>query len=252
METDIQYFLLILIRIASFIWMSPGFSNKQIPNLAKLIFSMGLSFAVVATTEIPTESLSSGLFVALILKEVFLGFALGYITQLFFSSLEMAGNFVDFQVGFSMSIVYDPSLGVSASYYGQLYYWIALIIFFLTDIHHHVIRTLVESFEYIPITQLSLTYFGLEGIVRIFVDVFEIALKLAFPLIFIALLSEVVLALLSRTVPQINVLILGMPMKILLSLIFMYFFLPILYENIMDIFPEMLKVLQEFIVSLST
>lgn len=247
----VQHFLLILIRITSFIWISPGFSNQRVPSLAKLAFSMGLAFTVFGATEMPAASLSPGLFVALILKEVLIGIAVGYIMVLFFSAMEMAGNFVDFQVGFSMSMAYDPALGVNASYYGQLYYWIALIVFFLTDIHHHVIRTLVQSFQYLPTTQLSIPYFGMEGIVHIFASVFETALKLALPLILIALLSEIILALLSRTVPQINVLILGMPMKIFLSLIFIYFFLPVLYENITDIFPEMLKMLQEFMQSMS-
>lgn len=252
METELQYFLLILVRIASFLWISPGFSNRQIPNLAKLVFSSGLAFAVYGTTEIPVETLTIGLFTVLVLKEVLLGVAIGYITQLFFSAVEMAGSFVDFQVGFSMSMAFDPALGVNASYYGQLYYWIALVIFFVADVHHHVIRTLVNSFQYVPITQLDFPYMGIEGIVQIFVHVIEIALNLAFPMMIIALLSEIVLALLSRTVPQINVLILGMPMKILLSLVFMFIFLPVLYENITDLFPEMLRTLQEFIQSIST
>lgn len=251
MNENVQYFLLILIRIASFIWISPGFSFKGMPQMAKLVLSFGLSLAVFGVMPIPFEMLSFGMYVLILLKEVLVGVAIGYITQLFFSGIEMAGSFVDFQVGFSMSMAYDPVLGVNTSYYGTVYYWIAMVIFFLADVHHQVIRTLVRSFEFIPVTQLSFPYLGIEGIVKTFGYVFEIALNLAFPLIIIALLAEIILALLSRTVPQINVLILGMPFKILLSVIFIFFFLPFLYESISKVFPEMLRYLQEFIQSLA-
>lgn len=251
MEENFQYFLLILIRVASFIWISPGFSFKGMPQMAKLILSLGLSVAVFGMLPVPAESLSFGMYVLIIFKEVLIGVAIGYITQLFFSGIEMAGSFVDFQVGFSMSMAYDPVLGVHTSYYGRIYYWIAMAVFFLADIHHQVIRTLVYSFEFIPVTQLSFPYIGVEGIVRTFSYVFEIALNLAIPLVIVALLAEIILALLSRTVPQINVLILGMPFKVLLSVVFLFFFLPFLYESISNVFPDMLKYLLEFIQSIA-
>lgn len=163
----------------------------------------------------------------------------------------MAGNFVDFQVGFSMAMAFDPLLKINTSYYGRVYYWITMMIFFLADFHHQVIRTLSQSFELIPVTQLNFPYFGVEGIIRLFSIIFEISLNLAIPLVIVALLAEILLALLSRTVPQINVLILGMPLKILLSIIFIYFFLPIATKNIIKIFPEMLKNLEDFMRSIS-
>src|SRR5690625_7591974 len=118
MNENVQYLLLILIRIASFIWISPGFSFKGMPQMAKLVLSFGLSLAVFGVMPIPFETLSFGMYVLILLKEVLVGVAIGYITQLFFSGIEMAGSFVDFQVGFSMSMAYDPVLGVNTSYYG--------------------------------------------------------------------------------------------------------------------------------------
>lgn len=252
MEENVQYFLLILIRISSFMWISPVFSAKNIPQLVKLFFSVSISIAVYGMMPIPFVSLSLGMYVLILIKEMLVGIAIGYVTLMFFSGIEMAGSFVDFQVGFSMAMAYDPSLGVNVSYYGRVYYWIAMMVFFLTDVHYIVIQTLVRSFEYVPVTQVSFPYMGIDGIVNRFGYIFEIALNLAFPLIIIALFAEVTLALLSRTVPQINVLILGMPLKILLSIGFVFIFLPILFQNILDVFPEMIRFLQEFIQSIST
>ncbi|WP_080146588.1 flagellar biosynthetic protein FliR [Marinilactibacillus piezotolerans] len=250
MESELQHFLLILIRISTFISLSPGFSNRAFPTAAKLGISLALSVIVMGSIPQLNASLPMGLFLVTGIKELLIGMALAYITLLFFTTVEIAGTLVDFQVGFSMGQIYDPSLGVSASNFGRIYYWISMGIFFIANIHHHVIRSLVQSFDYIPLEQLSFTYMGTEGIVHLFSHVFELAFNLAVPFIIVALLSELTLALISRTVPQINVLILGIPMKILLSLVFMFLFLPMLMENIAEVFPEMIKYLNEFMQSM--
>lgn len=252
MEQIVQQFMLIMMRITSFIVISPGFSFRGMPQLTKVILSAGISLAIYGLVPAQTDVLNAGVFLLLLLKEMLVGAAIGFITQLFFTGVEMAGSFVDFQVGFSMGSVYDPMMGVQSSYYGKVYYWISMCVFFFTNVHHQVIRVLVQSFEYVPLTQMSFSHFGTEGMLKLFGYVFEIALNLAFPLIIVALLSEVVLALLSRTVPQINVLILGMPLKILVSLVLFFFFLPNLIESIGGIMPEMVKYINEFLRSLST
>lgn len=251
MMDQFQNLLLILIRITTFIALSPGFSNKAFPQVAKLGISFALSFSVLSLIEPVDVTFTIGLFLLLGIKEMFIGMALGYITILFFTAVDIAGTLVDFQVGFSMGQIYDPSLGVSASNFGRIYYWISIGIFFMSNIHHYVIRSLVQSFEYVPLEQISFNQMGVEGIIKLFGHVFEIALSLAIPFVIVALLSELTLALISRTVPQINVLILGIPMKILVSLVFMFLFLPMLMENIAGVFPEMIQYMNEFISSLS-
>lgn len=246
---QIQTALLIFIRIATFITISPGFSIKGLPNLVKVGLAVGITLA--AFPVVPTLSVAaSTLFLVLLgIKEVFLGLAIGFITKLIFSAIEMAGNFVDFQVGFSMGAVYDPTMGVSVSYYGKIYYWLSICIFFLTDLHHVVIKTLVKTFEYVPIESTNLGGFGVEGMVKLFAIVFESALNLAAPLMIVALLTEVVLGLISRTVPQINVLILGMPLKVLAAFLFTLVLLPTLTKNISRTLPLMIKYINEFIQS---
>ncbi|WP_028273849.1 flagellar biosynthetic protein FliR [Atopococcus tabaci] len=250
MEAIVQQFFIVLMRISLFVVLCPGFSFKGVPQFVKVAISFGIT-AAVYTTMPPLESvLPTGLFILLLLKEALVGAAIGFIAQLFFTGIEMAGNLVDFQVGFSMASVYDPMMGVQASNYGRVYYWISMCVFFFTNMHHQVIRTLVQSYEFVPVTQTNFTHFGTEGFIHLFGYVFEIALNLAFPLVLVSLLSEVVLALLSRTVPQINVLILGMPLKITVSLLFLFFFLPTLIQNIGDVLPEMIRYINELMRSL--
>lgn len=244
---SLQIFLLITIRIASFIWISPGFSFRSMPQLGKLAITLGLSLAVYGIVPIPAELLTTGIFILIGVKEILLGLAIGYISQLFFSGIEMAGTFVDFQVGFSMSMSFDPMMGIQSAFYGSLYYWVLMITYFSTNMHHHLVRLLVNSYQEIPLGQVEFAHFGIGGIVELFGYVFKIGVHLALPLVTVALISEIVLALLSRTIPQINVLILGMPLKILVSIVFIYFFLPVLFDNIEKVLPEMLRYMNEFI-----
>lgn len=251
MTGEVQQFLLVMIRLTVFISISPGFSHSSFPTISKVALAVGLTLPIMGVIPSMGVELAIGTFVILALKELLIGMALGYITLLFFSAVEIAGTLVDFQVGFSMGQIYDPSLGVNVSNYGRVYYWISIMIFFLADMHHQVITTLVQSYQWAPLDQLSFTHIGMEGIIKLFGYTFATAIQLAVPLIIVALLSELTLALISRTVPQINVLILGMPMKTLISLIFMFFFLSTLMGNIGDLFPEMIKYMNEWLYSLS-
>src|SRR5690606_17924139 len=105
-------------------------------------------------------------------------------------------------------------------------------------------------FSYLPLDSTDLGSFGTEGIVTLFGMIFELALNLALPLMLTSLIAEVVLGLISRTVPQINVLILGMPLKVLVSLLMTLVVLKPMTESIKDIMPMMVKYMNEFMRSL--
>ncbi|WP_035051370.1 flagellar biosynthetic protein FliR [Carnobacterium pleistocenium] len=247
MTIQLQTIILIFIRITSFIVVSPGFSIKGLPNIAKIALAMGITIAAYPAVPVMNEVADTLFFAILILKEVLLGMAIGFITKLFFSAIEIAGNFVDFQVGFSMGAVYDPSMGINVSYYGKIYYWLSMCVFYITNLHHVVIKSLVESFRSVPIFSTELGDFGVEGMMRLLGVIFELAFNIAAPMVIVALLTEVILGLISRSVPQINVLILGMPLKIAASFVLMLIFLPTLVETIETTLPLMVKYMNEFI-----
>lgn len=250
MIQEVQHVLLLMIRISIFIALCPGFSFTAFPTVAKAALSFSL--ALVVASFVPMIEIESMLlFLLLGIKELFIGIALGYISILFFTAVEIAGTLVDFQVGFSMGAMYDPALGVHMSNYGRVYYWIMIGLFFFTNVHHHILRVLIQSYEYIPLDHMVFEQFQAEGMLKLFGHIFEVAFLLAVPLIIVALLSELTLALISRTVPQVNVLILGMPMKTLISLVFMFFFLSTLVRNIGDVFPDWIRYMNDFIQSLS-
>lgn len=247
---DLQQFFLIFVRIAAFIVICPGFSFAGMPNLIKVTLSFGISLVVFPMTSALQEEISTILVGLLVIKEGLVGFALGFICKLFFSAVEMAGKLVDFQVGFSMGETFDPSLGVNVSNYGKVYYWMSMAVFFLTDLHHVVIQALIRSFRYIPLEEAALGNFGIEGMITLFSMMFKTGLSLAAPLIIVALISEIVLALISRSVPQINVLILGMPLKVIVSLVFTLIFLTPLMGSVKESLTKMVYYMNQFMQSL--
>jgi flagellar biosynthetic protein FliR len=247
MTIQLQTVILIFIRVTSFIVVSPGFSIKGLPNVAKIALAMGITLAAYSAVPAMNEVADTLFFAILILKEVLLGMAIGFITKLFFSAIEIAGNFVDFQVGFSMGAVYDPTMGINVSYYGKIYYWLSMCVFYITNLHHVVIKSLVQSFQSVPIFSTELGDFGVEGMMKLLGIIFELAFNIAAPMVIVALLTEVILGLISRSVPQINVLILGMPLKIAASFVLMLVFLPTLIETIQTTLPLMVKYMNEFI-----
>jgi len=116
-----------------------------------------------------------------------------------------------------MAAVYSPLSGTSVSNYGRVYYWLAICIFFLLDLHLLIVETLIVSFQHIPIAAVEFHSFNPEGVVKLFGIVFEMALNLSLPMILVVLATDIVMGVISRTVPQINVLMLGMPLKSLVS-----------------------------------
>ncbi|MBC8588341.1 flagellar biosynthetic protein FliR [Tissierellaceae bacterium BX21] len=219
MTFQLQKIILIFIRITAFIVICPGFSFKGLPNTFKIGFAISLT--LIINSIIPKIDVIDNMFLFLLLniKETILGLALGFVTNLIFSAAEIAGNLVDFQVGFSMASVYDPSVGTTAANYGKMYYWISISVFFLLDMHHKVITALVKSFDYIPLNTVSFNNYNAKAIVSLFSEVFELALNLAIPIIIVVLVTDIILGIISKTVPQINVLMLGMPVKAMVSYI---------------------------------
>lgn len=219
MVIELNKFILILIRITAFIVTCPAFSFKGLSN----IFKVGLSFSItmVVYMTIPSIEIDSGLLIMglLVVKEALIGLVLGFVVRLIFSIMEIAGQLMDFQVGYSMASIYDPLMGTSSAMYSRLYYWLSICLFFMLDLHRQVILTLINSFNHIPITHINYNGTIIKTMVVVFGTVFNLAFNIALPVIVVVLITDIVMGVISRTVPQINVLILGMPLKSMVGVV---------------------------------
>lgn len=222
-QLEIQGFLYILTRITSFITVVPGFSHRAMPNTAKVFFSFILSLLVYFRAPEAVLQEETLLFVLSLVREVLIGLTMGYMAKLIFTAVEMAGQFIDFQVGYSMGAVYDPMSGSTSSYYGSLFYWMSIMSFFMMNLHHTLLNAVMDSFQVAMPGQLGLSGLNLEGVLFLFSHSFKIAFSIAAPMLVVLLVIDIVMGLISRSVPQINVFMLGMPLKSLLGMVLFLF-----------------------------
>lgn len=246
---EIQIILLVFIRILSFMLLCPVFSHKGVPMMAKTVLAASLVVGSWSYVELPATSYPFFLFALISVKEVLFGLAMGYLAQLVFTGVEMAGQLIDFQVGFSMGQAYDPNFQIMSSQYGKAYYWLSLALVFVMDLHHQLIKGVVISFELVPIGAFSMEGSTVEGVVRLFVQTFEMALNLGAPLIIAVLIIDIVLGVISRAVPSINVLMLGMPIKNLISFLMFLLVLPNAVSYLGKKLPQAVTYLQAFLQS---
>ena len=216
---ELQMFLFIFARITSFIVVVPGFSHKSLPNTSKVAFCLVLSWFAYSQMPQSTVYEHDILFMLGVIKETIVGLSMGFVVKLVFSGIEMAGQMIDFQVGYSMGAVLDPATGNTSSYYGRVYYWMSIAVFFILNFHHVLLGALIDSFIAAPPGELGFSAFNLEAVVYVFSFAFKTAYSIAAPMLIVLLVTDIVMGLISRTVPQINVFMLGMPLKSLVGMV---------------------------------
>ncbi|MBU5483022.1 fused FliR family export protein/FlhB family type III secretion system protein [Clostridium sp. MSJ-11] len=221
--------IMVFLRFITFFTVTPVFFPKGTPAMVKIGFVLILSFIILPGIDYNSVNNINNMFafIASGINEIITGLTLGYITELCFMSVRMAGNFIDVQVGFSMMSMLDPNTNSNSTLLERLLYWCSLVMFFILDVHHVLIYQLIGSYKSVSLGK-SLLSDSLSGLItKIFIDFFSLGLKIAIPIVLIIIITELTLGLMARTVPQLNIMILGLPVKILVGLITFTFALPI-------------------------
>lgn len=222
MQIETSWILLLLVtaRIGTFFVTMPILSMKQFPAMTKTAIILALSFMVTQWLPDPGIEVTHLLSLALlVMREAVLGLVLGWITNMMFLAIQSAGDLIDFFAGLKMATSYDPVSGASGSIYSNLYNWIGALLFLIMNGHHYLIRGIVNSCFFLPIGDSKWFQFDLNGIVNIMTQSFLLGIQLALPMCLILFLVDIVLGLINRSVQQINVFVLGMPIKLLVSFV---------------------------------
>jgi flagellar biosynthetic protein FliR len=202
--------------------MFPFFNSRVIPVLSKtglaLITTIVL-FPVVGHKVVGFPESSLGLF-ALVTAEFVIGMTLGLLIQIFFEGVRMMGQLVGFQTGFAITNILDPQSGVQISILSNTSYLVAMVLFLVFNGHHVLIGALKESFEIINFGSLSLDEQAFNKIIPVFGDMFLIAIKIGAPAIAALLFTKVVFGLITRLMPQMNIMIVAFPVQVFIGLFF--------------------------------
>ena len=248
------YFLaifFIFVRLTSFFIISRFLFPKGTPQILKGVLALILSYCVVSGIDYNSVLSIENNFMLIVylIGEVLCGLILGFVVNIIFEFVKMAGSLIDLQVGLSMMNVVDPIGNDNVTIISNLTYYLAAIMFFITDGHHTLIKCLIRSFSIVPIGKGINFSNSFDSILSSFIKYFEIGVRIAIPLILVILISDMAMALVSRSVPQINVMILGIPIKIIVGLLTFIALLPIIIKTLTYAFNGIDNILSEILKS---
>lgn len=221
-------FLLIFVRMTGLFVISPIFGRRNIPVYLKIGFSFLLALILINVIEPPDIGEYDHIlqFTGLAAKEFIVGITLGFVSYLVFTAIYFAGQLIDTLIGFSMVSVLDPMSNIQIPITANFYFILSMLVFLAVNGHHLLIKALFDSFRMVPLGTASFGTETVNDIVRIVGDTFSIGFRIAAPITAAILLADVALGILSKTVPQLNVFVVGMPLKIILGIAVMVITIP--------------------------
>jgi flagellar biosynthesis protein FliR len=216
----VQLVLLAMTRVSGMLFLAPPFSNPMIPIHARI----GLAFAlllpvwpslVVAAPPVAPNVL---VLVGLVAANLLVGLTIGFIARLMTIAVAAAAELVGIQIGLGLASVLDPAQGSQVTVLTRLFDWTMLALFLALDAHHVVIGAIVESFRIVPLSGGGLPSAAALAIIPLGGRIFALALSLVAPPLDILFLTELILVLAARAVPQVNLLSVGFPITVMLGL----------------------------------
>lgn len=225
----IDVFLLVFVRMTGLFVIAPIFGRRNIPNYLKIGLALVISVLLVNAVPMPKLEGYSNIWAygLLVAKEFLVGITIGFVSYLVLTGIYVAGQLIDTQIGFGMVSVFDPMSNIQVPVTANLYFMISMLVFLMVNGHHMVIRALVESYRYIPVGGAVFQSAMMNDIIRVFSQVFVTGFKIAAPVTAAILVVDVALGVISKAVPQINVFVLGMPLKIAIGIIVMIITIPV-------------------------
>jgi flagellar biosynthetic protein FliR len=224
---SVELFLLIFVRMTGLFVIAPIF-GRNMPTYVKIGIALASAILMANVVKVDHVIEINGylLYAFYIIKEFIVGVVIGFVAYALFTSIYVAGQIIDMQIGFGMVNVFDPVTNIQVPITANLYYMVAMLIFLATNGHHVLIKALYQSFKLVPITSAGIGPNMKDNIIGVFQQMFSIGFKIAAPILAAILIADVVLGIISKTIPQMNVFVLGMPLKILVGIVLIMITIP--------------------------
>lgn len=214
--SDLFLFSLVLCRIAGLFAALPVFGGRRLPTRIKVVTVLAITVVClpilrITPPPVPADAFGLGL---LVVQEMMIGLTLAFITQIIFAAVELCGQIVGLQMGFSISSVIDPNMGNQMQIMSVVQGLLATLFFLSLNIHHVFIHAIVDSFTVIPLGGWKMSEALLNFLVKSTSDIFILGIRLAAPVMVTLLLTTVVLGIMARAFPQMNVFMVSFPLSI--------------------------------------
>ncbi len=249
---DLEIFLLIVVRVTAFIFICPFFGGRQTPGIVKV--GVGLLISVLlygAVPFYPPDYNTVAGYAVIVLKEVMVGFVIGFSVVLCEQIASFAGSVVDMQIGLSMVSIMDPATSQQVTITGSLYSQFLTVALIITGMYQYILRALADSFTLIPINGAVIhTDLMLQAMLDFMKDYIVIGFRICLPIFIITFITNVILGVLAKVSPQMNMFSVGIQIKIVIGLFIMFITISMLGDAANFIFINMKELIGEFVYSL--
>lgn len=211
--------VLLSVRVTGMLLLTPVFSAARIPGSAKVVLVLGLATALsMGWAPASSSTVSLDITIGQIASEFVLGATLGLGVALAFAAFSIAGRVLDVQIGFGLAEVFDPATARPISALDAAFSRTGVLVFLLVNGHHALLRSLAASIERFPIGAPWRVVDSAEALMRQAGGLFGLAFSLVAPAVFCILLVEVALGVVARNLPQMNMFVLALPVKVIVGL----------------------------------
>lgn len=246
-------FGLTLVRCGGLAVFAPFFGADQFPVRARILLAVFLAipmYPLAASTVVMPTRLGMPELAILTLQELSIGLVIGFLSSLVFMSAQLAGQLIGQQVGFAMANILDPLTGLDVSIIGFFKMNLALVVFLVAKLHLGVIWVLKLSYDHVGVGALAFRSM-VSPLPQIASEeghlLYVTALQLAIPVLVIMLLNSVVEGFVTRTMPQMNIMVLGLPLRVALGMTLLLLLTPSLVTVMRDQMQVMLYHLREVV-----
>lgn len=251
---DLEVYLLIVVRIMSFIFVCPFFGGRQTPGMVKIGYGLLLSVLLYGAVPFyPPDYNTVAGYTVIVLKEAMVGLLIGFAVTLCQQITAFAGSVVDMQIGLSMVSMMDPATDQQVTITGSLYSQYLTIALIITGMYQYILKALVDSFTMIPINGAVIHADRMLNVMLAFMkDYIVIGFRICLPIFIITFVTNVVLGVLAKVSPQMNMFSVGIQIKIVVGLVIMFITVTMLSDASNFIYINMKEMIQQFVYSMQS
>ncbi|MDE5931299.1 MAG: flagellar biosynthetic protein FliR [Lachnospiraceae bacterium] len=251
---DLEFFLLILVRVTCFIHVAPLFGmNSTVPRTTKVglsIFIAYLLFSYLDHNEVVYHTLSE--YAVIVMKEALVGFLVGWGAQLCMTVASFAGRISDMEIGLSMVSLMDPLTQQSATFSGVFYQYMFSLFLLISGMYQYLLKALMDTFTLIPVSGAVFhTESLIDSLIRFMSDYIIIGFRICLPIFCVILLLNCVLGILAKIASQMNMFSVGIQLKVLTGLSIMFLTVRMLPGAADFVFREMKELMNAFVMGMT-
>ena len=246
---DLELFLLIFVRVASFVYIAPFFSMSNTPSRVRVGLAFFISVLLYQTgpeQEAAYDTLTG--YTIIVIKEAVTGFLIGFGANLCTAVVSFAGQIADMEMGLSMASLFDPATKQQTTITGVYYNYMVLLLLMISGMHRYLLKALAETYELIPINGAVFHDDALlQALITFMGDYIIVGFRICLPIFAVMIILNAVLGILAKVSPQLNMFAVGIQMKVLVGFCVLFVTTAMLPDAAGFIYEQMKRMVVSFV-----